>query len=90
MIHTNILSVYVPLVSDMRLIARVEVVTSGPGSGWNRGRLPATIGKLLESGAAVGYYLDVKRDRRPRCAVKIGSRWYTRLASANNRALRSR
>jgi len=56
----------------------VRVVTSGAGSGWNRGRIPAWVGRALASGECYGCYPEIK-DHRQRTAVKIGNRWYTRL-----------
>lgn len=61
------------------LVDIVEVATSGAGSGWNRGRLPARIGSMMASGRAYGLYPAVNRIKRT--AVKIGGRYYTRLRS---------
>lgn len=63
---------------DGSRVGVVRVVTSGARSGWNRGRIPAWVGRCLASGECYGAYIEIK-DYRRRTAVRRGNRWYTRL-----------
>ena len=63
----------------LRLPTMIAVVTSGPGSGWQRGRLPQRVGRALAAGH-VKAYMQVGARSVKKTAILRGGRYYLRDA----------